>query len=190
MWQEESGLSPGDTEQCACGLCRLWSYTLEGPTSLSAHDRKAHCFPQMSSSFGRVVTGNRLCEDLGTLRSWLQQAFDSLSQIKRRCCKATWFSLPRSRCQQSAWSIRACGARLPSKTGECSTAIPQAKKVKRGSSRLHDWLSEFYSHPFRLCPCDCLLICCPFAFWPLVFLSRPLIQLICICSRLCHLSRT
>lgn len=35
-WQEKWGLSPGDTEQCACVLCWLWSYTLRRPVSHSA----------------------------------------------------------------------------------------------------------------------------------------------------------
>lgn len=122
---------------CLCPAQALILHSAETHIPLS-HDRKVYHIPQMSSSFGRVVTGNRLCEDLGTLRSWFQQGFDSLSQIKRCSCKASWFSPPHSRCQQSAWSIQACGARLASKRGECSSTIPQTKKVKRGSSRLDD----------------------------------------------------
>lgn len=176
---------------CLCPVPTLILHSAETRIPLS-HAREAYCIPQMSSSFGRGVTGHRLCEDLGTLRprSRLRQGFDSLSQTKRCSCKATWFSLPQTHCQQSAWSIQACGARLASKTGVCSTTIPQTKKVKRGSSRLddcsHSTLSALcFSPPFCLffflsLSAGCLIICylslCPLSlFLPhCLSLSQPI----------------
>lgn len=63
-WQEKWGLSPGDTEQCACVLCRLWSYSLQRTAS--------HC-----ATIGRGTVFHKLAPVLaeewqaaGSVRIW------------------------------------------------------------------------------------------------------------------------
>lgn len=92
VWQEKWGLSPGDAEKCADfdpTLCwDLHPYSV----MVGRHRR----IPQMSSSFGRGVTGHRTCEDLGTHTGPDSGKAFITCQTWRCSCKATWFCHTRS----------------------------------------------------------------------------------------------
>lgn len=109
--------------------------------------------------------------------------------------KATQFFLLHTQCQQSAWSIRACGEGLASKTGVCSTPISshqgQEGLIQTGRGCSHSTLCSLtpfcLSSFFPVCPTDSLLICylsprplslhAPFvSFWASPFLFTPYIM--------------
>ncbi len=100
-------------------------------------DRTAYCIPRMSFSFGREVTGHRLCECLGTLRSRLRRGALTAS-AKPEDAPVKLLDFPRHTlgANRQPGPFKHAARGLASKTGECSTTIPHTKKVKRGSSRL------------------------------------------------------
>lgn len=83
-WQEKWGLSSGDTEQCTCVLCVLWSYTLQRRASHSAMIARHTVFHKWAPVLAGEwqATGSvRICRwwwwwwGVGTHRSRLRQGF-------------------------------------------------------------------------------------------------------------------
>ncbi len=170
-WQEKWGLSPGDTERCACVLCMLWSYSLQRPASHSAMIGRRTVFHKWAP----VLAGE--WQATGSVRIWEHRGpgpgrASTASAKARGCsCKDTWFSLPHTRCQQSARPIRACGARLASKTGgvfhhDFSDQEGQERLIQTGwPLSFHSFSSLFVASSLSflffspVSPTDFLLIC-------------------------------
>jgi len=113
-WQEKWGLSPGDTKQCACVLCMLWSNTRQRPASHSAPIGRHTIFHKWAP----VLAGE--WQATGSVRIWehgralTASAKPGDAPLKLLLCNAT-HSVP-------------TGARLASKDeGACSRTIPLTK---------------------------------------------------------------
>lgn len=102
VWQEKWRLSLGDTEQCAYVPHRLWSYTLQRTCIPLCHGRKSAPYSTNELQFWQgsdrpqALWGSGNTEVQGSSR-----ALTASAKPKDAPVKATWFSPPHTRCQQS-----------------------------------------------------------------------------------------